>query len=643
MDSPARLPARPRPRQRLTLCCRTDRPARARQKSLSLRCLSHAAALFDPPSPSSSSPSSQDPTRDPNPVPPPLTSLSHPLDPPTAPSTPQWTAIRTHLHHALARQSYTVGAARASVEHFLALLGTGAGAGAAAGEAEVDDAAAQAQPEWLDDFALAWELRRAQLQLRQGQGEGEGEEGSATAGGVRLPVRLFDAAGATLRVGSARAAGAGAGGGAGTEAEEAEDDAARWAQLERALLDRAEFAPPAGSGGRPSALSYRGDSAGAGAGAAAGRSAVPVPPGAAAPPVEAVLGETLVLEVPVRNPLEEFLALGGLAVEVRREGGAEEEGSGGEGLEVSAPQDVELAPGETSKVRLSLFRPFFSKPPAQLTLSRPPLRAAGTQILIPIRASALGTYTLDSLSYRFSNLVPVHEPLSPARWSKPTAPRPGKPSTREPRPLRVTVRGAVPVLRVEVGALPARLFHGEEARGTSITLRNEGPAPLTDLHALASDPDFVLVSPLPPRTLDRAGLDDAGDAARAATLCLVRTPNDLSPPGPAALLLPAGRALAPGESLSVPVAVRGAHVGAHALRVLFAFRAAAGDDGGGGADDGSAGEYFSTRAVHRVEVYPSVEVRYALRPGRRDDSPLVLGVEVRLSRGRLSQRGRAAS
>ena len=555
------------------------------QKSLSRRCLSQAAALYLP------SPSS---TSDPS-LPPPISSLASPTSPP--PTDPaQWSAIRTHLHHALARQSYTVGAAQDSVDNFLALLGTGSGpfgsssaasssstAGFDGGAGAAGDGAASDAPEWLDDFALAWDLLAS-------------SSSSTTAAPhdpVALPVRLFDAPNARLRVGSARQAGLSAGAG----------DEREWARLEKALLARAEF-DVGGAGSRPSALGYRGGAgAGASVGGGAGRGA------GALEPVEAVLGETLTLEVPVRNPLEAFLALGALAVEVRREGegGAEGEGEGGAGLEVSAPQDVELAPGEFSKVRrhtptASLY--LFASMTDPLTCS---------QILIPIRASSLGTFTFDSLSYRFSNLVPVREPLSPARWSKPTAPRPGHPSARVALPLRVRVRAAVPVLGVDMSALPSRLFHGEQSGDdqstTTIVVRNEGPVPLTDLHALSSEPDSLLLRPAPP-TLDADGA--------------LSTPNDLAAPRPTALLEP-GRALAPGEELAVPVVVRGSRVGAHALCVLFAFRAVDDElERGKGAR-----EYLSTRAVHGVEVYPSLELRYGVRPGRRHDSPLVLGLEVR--------------
>ena len=290
------------------------------QKSLSRRCLSQAAALYLP------SPSS---TSDPS-LPPPISSLASPTSPP--PTDPaQWSAIRTHLHHALARQSYTVGAAQDSVDNFLALLGTGSGPFGSS------SAASSSSTAGFDGFALAWDLLAS-------------SSSSTTAAPhdpVALPVRLFDAPNARLRVGSARQAGLSAGAG----------DEREWARLEKALLARAEF-DVGGAGSRPSALGYRGGAgAGASVGGGAGRGS------SALEPVEAVLGETLTLEVPVRNPLEAFLALGALAVEVRREGegGAEGEGKGGVGLEVSAPQDVELAPGEFSKVRRpALPQPLFS-------------------------------------------------------------------------------------------------------------------------------------------------------------------------------------------------------------------------------------------------------------------------------------------
>ncbi|BGP44635.1 hypothetical protein JCM10450v2_000449 [Rhodotorula kratochvilovae] len=482
-------------------------------KALSIRCLSQSSTLFlpAPPSPSAS--------------PPPLASLLLPPSLPPARTAAQWSAIRTHLHHALARQSYTVGRAGDACRHFVALLGTGAPAAPAE---EGDDA-----PEWLDDFALAWDLLLASdPQAVEAEGEGAALE---------LPVRLFDAQRAKVRVGSATAAGASA-------AAAGEDAGGAWGALESALLGGANFA---GASARPKALSYRGP----GGGSSQEVETV----------VEAVLGETVSLEVPVRNPLQAFLALGGLAVDVEGEEG---------GLAVQPPQEVELAPGEQSK------------------------------ILIPVRAAALGTYTFRSLSYRFSNLLPVVEPLSSARWSKPSAPLPGKPSARAPRPLTVRVRAPVPVLAVEMDDLPHQLFHGE-THAAQLVLHNAGTVPLTDVHALCSHPDFLLLAPPSPALSSKGALP---------------TTNDLALPAPAPLLLP-GAALAPGASIALPVLYRGAAPGAHALRVLFAFRAE-------GAEGGGEEEYFSTRAVREVEVYPSLEVRYALRPGRREGEALVLGLEV---------------
>lgn len=92
------------------------------QKSLSRRCLSQAASVY------------QIPTRP-----------SDPSDPrfPHSPLT-GWSSVRSHLHHSLGRQAYNVGKSDDAVEHFLQLL-VGAGDGAAVGD------------DWLDDFALAWE------------------------------------------------------------------------------------------------------------------------------------------------------------------------------------------------------------------------------------------------------------------------------------------------------------------------------------------------------------------------------------------------------------------------------------------------------------------------------------------------------
>ncbi|BGP21457.1 (transport protein particle) complex protein Trs85 [Rhodotorula toruloides] len=488
-------------------------------KSLSRRCLSQASTVFRPLPFYPESPAS-DST-------PPLTSLLPPLLPPPSSPPAPWLAIRTHIHHSLARQAYTVGSAFEAIENFLQLLvgvdSASTGAGEAGGEG-VD---------WLDDFALAFSLL----------GEPEEAARRVKERGISLPIKLFDAQNARVKVGSVSAAGASASG-----SSSAAEDEKVWKAMTDEMLRLAEWAPSEGeTNARPPALVYRGEGLSTGRGAAGD--------------VEAVIGETVYLEIPARNPVEAFLAIGELEVEV--EGDAQ--------VEVMAPQGIELAPMEESKV------------------------------FVPVKVTSLGSLTFRSLSYRFSNLLPVTESFI-TRYSKPSPPAPNKPSSRTPISLKVHVRAPVPVLSVEMDSLPQKLFHGE-MQEVQIKVVNAGQVPLADLHLVCSHPGFVHLDPAPISTpVDKQLTCD----------------NSLSPSPPFSLL-PNGRTLASGDSLSISLRYFGDLPGSHTIRWLFAFRTSAPD----------ANEYFSTRVVRELEVYPSLELRYQVRPNAKEKgSPFRLGVEV---------------
>lgn len=216
--------------------------------------------------------------------------------------------------------------------------------------------------------------------------------------------------------------------------------------------------------------------------------------------------------------------------------------------------------------------------------------------------TTLGSFTFRSLSYRFSDLLPVTESLL-ARYSKPSPSAPNKPSSRTPVPLEVHVRAPVPVLSIEMDTLPQKLFHGE-MQEAQIKVVNAGQVPLADLHLACSHPGFVhLSSATTPTSTD------------ARLMC----DNSLSPRPPFGLL-PNGRTLAPGESLDISLQYRGDLPGSHTIRWLFAFRSGEQD----------ADEYFSTRVVRELEVYPSLELRYKVRPNVREKGkPFSLSIEVR--------------
>ncbi|GAA5918451.1 hypothetical protein JCM1841_003975 [Sporobolomyces salmonicolor] len=463
-------------------------------KSLSRRCLSQASTLYRVPSLPSRSPSS------------PATASLSLCDPRLPPTLTSFTAIRTHLHHNLARQSYNVGLAPQALAHFLELL---------AGEPAGGDGGREGQVDWLEDFGLAWEHL------------GDKAQEVVTEKGLRLPMKLFEAKKAGVRVG-----------GAGQE-----ETSEGWEGLEGEMLRKGAW-----EGKRPARLEGRLEKG------------------------EAIVGETFYLELPVTNPLEAFLAIGGLSIATDAHAGE---------LEIEAPQEIELAPLES--------------------------RA----IYVPIRAATLGTFTFLSLSYRFNDLLPVTESL--VLPVKPTAlATPGKPAAAaKSSALTVKIRAPIPVLSVELPGLPSRLFNGE-TRVAALMVRNTGQVPLVNLQALCSHPSFALFLPASSAVTD----DVYNPSALQDTPTSRMISNHISPNTPFLLLEP-GEALQPGEGREVRVLCRGDAVGEQVLRYLFAFEGA----------DGTPGT-FTARALHQLEVHPSLEVRYHARPSNRPGSPFILGIEA---------------
>ncbi|GAA5859599.1 hypothetical protein JCM8547_006157 [Rhodosporidiobolus lusitaniae] len=425
--------------------------------------------------------------------------------------------------------------------------------------------------DWLDDFTLAWEhllSTTSPSPLATTTPEG------AEKAGWSLPVRLFDAGKARVVVGSAEAAGAGTG--AGEEGERG------WMEMEKVMKEGEGWI---GKGGKkPGRMEYRGGER-----------------------EEAVVGELFHLEVPVSNPLEQaFLSLGGLTLETK---------AGGEGelQVVDGPwREVELAPGERRK------------------------------ILIPLLSRTLGSFTLLSLTYRFASLLPVRELLSSVRFSGPSRPLPGKPSVRKPLPLQVRVRAAVPVLSVQVSSeeadgegkegegrgLPGKLFLGETKK-VRLSMENKGEVEVGEVMVLCDKPEFARF--LPASTSSSAIYTSPPSSSSSPTTTTTATiPNHLRLNAPTSLLPSSsdddgGRTtLKLGEKLEFDVLVRGDAVGTVELRWLFAFRAAAAE----GEGSSSPSECFTTRATHRLDVYPSLEVRYAARPSAREGAPFVLGIEA---------------
>lgn len=230
------------------------------------------------------------------------------------------------------------------------------------------------------------------------------------------------------------------------------------------------------------------------------------------------------------------------------------------------------------------------------------------QVYIPIQATALGKLVVRSISYRFSGLLPVSESLA-ERWTTPTPARPGKPSVRNRIPLVADVHAPTPRVEIDLSALPSKLFHGE-MRTVTVTVRNTGKTPVTELHFLCSHPEVV--STLAP------GAESAGDSRKVS--------NSLDTPPPVSLL-PSARALQPGDSVPHELVVRGDAAGRRNLQFLLAF---CGD---------SDSEVYAATGVHVLDVYPSLHVRCRARTTFAGNNPFLLDVDVSRSCFRPGQDG----
>ncbi|GAA5866902.1 hypothetical protein JCM3774_004598 [Rhodotorula dairenensis] len=556
-------------------------------KALSRRCLGQAAVLFEPSSPSASAqayhpdyeaaeaaPGGTDPSAAASP--PPLTALLDPRYPPPrdrdprrSPSVAPWLSIRTYMHHSLARQAYTVGDALDAVEHFLQLLvgnppypsdrRVDANLDPAAVPATMGDGDVDGGGDWLDDFALAYSLL------------GDDADRLVRERGVRLPIRLFDAQNARLSSAASGSAAAAATTAATAVVPRGDTVLPEWARLERDMLRRAKWQNGTSTKRRPRTLSHRVPPvpgvAGSSSGSAAAAASWVVPP-----PFEVTVGETVMLELPIRNPLEAFLALGDVKVEIET---TDPDGEAVVTSEAHATLDVELAPLEESKV------------------------------YIPVQAAALGQLVFRSVSYRFSGLLPVSEPLTD-RWTTPTPARPGQPSVRNRIPLAAAVRAPTPRVSVDLSALPSKLFHGG-ARTVTITYRNTGTTPIEELHFVCSHPEFV-------STPGSATVGEGSDKSRQVS-------NSFETPAPVPLWPSSDRSqLRPGDSFQQEVTLRGDAPGQRVLQFLIAFR---------GDDDADSGEAYSTSAVHVLDTYPSLDMQCRIRPRFAVGAdPFVLDVDV---------------
>ena len=149
--------------------------------------------------------------------------------------------------------------------------------------------------------------------------------------------------------------------------------------------------------------------------------------------------------------------------------------------------------------------------------------------------------------------------------------------------LRLEVVGPMPLLQAAIEGMPASLLLGQVVLA-KLVLTNGGRTPLTALRLRLSHPSFCVVAEeaTPPTAADAAqqaaaavsGLGLAGTAVAAPPLFRERTAQ--APPADwatVALPLPGGE-LQPGCSCTLPLWLRAATVGAHALHFVFCYEAA---------------------------------------------------------------------
>lgn len=150
-----------------------------------------------------------------------------------------FSAIRTYLHHSLARQAYNASQPLDAIYHFLKLLPSDASQHSSATWADHEHEAGvvvegSEEIDWLDDFSLAWDL------LGAGGGQAKAET-IARDNKLELGLRLFD----TKMVQVARRVTVG--GSSATAARDAEaSQDPKWKQLEAKMIQAVGTISPQG-------------------------------------------------------------------------------------------------------------------------------------------------------------------------------------------------------------------------------------------------------------------------------------------------------------------------------------------------------------------------------------------------------------
>ncbi|KAK0534038.1 hypothetical protein OC835_002828 [Tilletia horrida] len=281
------------------------------------------------------------------------------------------------------------------------------------------------------------------------------------------------------------------------------------------------------------------------------------------------MNESLPLVLAVRNPLSTDLDLSDIRAQVVEEGpdGDETQPSG---LQIESVPSLKAAANQTC------------------TFS---LQATATRI---------GRYRIRGIFFTMGDSIPFYQPLE-KKGSRLYATKEHRTSTSygPDRTLALRVCESRPQLVLELLEAPQHLFHGEEAELVA-RLTNVGHDDMTDIRLLSSDASCLAL---------------VEQADGSAGVELAEMTNVLREDGPADIALPAGK-LAKGQHVDVKLRLRAIFPGTLVARGLLVYQS-------------DAGEVFSARMAHALEVLPSLLVTADCYPVSNDEPGSVLDLTIR--------------
>ena len=168
----------------------------------------------------------------------------------------------------------------------------------------------------------------------------------------------------------------------------------------------------------------------------------------------------------------------------------------------------------------------------------------------------------------------------------------------------------MPLLHVQWGTVPQAIHMGQVFK-TTLTLSNNGDAPLTSLSVALSHPAFVFIHSI------RSDVPEEESATSAKR----HLDNNLSDPSVHRVPLGDTNILPPGGSLSLDIFVRGDRIGTHTLMHLFRYACA----------DEKLPKTFAVRfarSVMSLNVVPSIKMAALPRPSAVNANEFIVGIET---------------